>query len=125
MLFRSIELARERLGLFARSRMLADPTRLVQDRRLAIEQHGARLHRLATTSIERAAERLGAAVGRLEAGSPLKILARGYSVTSLAGGAAALTSTAGVEAGDTLVTQLADGRVWSTVTRADAGPLPR
>ena len=122
---RRIELARERLGLFARSRMLADPTRLVQDRRLAIEQHGARLHRLATTSIERAAERLGAAVGRLEAGSPLKILARGYSVTSLAGGAAALTSTAGVEAGDTLVTQLADGRVWSTVTRADAGPLPR
>lgn len=122
---RRIELARERLGLFAKSRMLADPTRLVQDRRLAIEQHAARLHRLATTSIARAAERLGAAVGRLEAGSPLKILARGYSVTSLAGNAAALTSTAAAKAGDTLVTQLSDGRVWSTVTRADAGPLPR
>ncbi len=122
---RRIELARERVGLFARSRVLADPSRLVQDRRAAIDQHASRLQRLASTSIERAAERLGAAVGRLEAGSPLKILARGYSVTSLAEGTVALTSTAGVKAGDTLVTQLSDGRVWSNVTRTDAGPMPR
>ncbi len=122
---RRIELARERVGLFARSRVLADPSRLVQDRRAAIDQHASRLQRLASTSIERAAERLGAAVGRLEAGSPLKILARGYSVTSLADGTVAMTSTAGVKAGDTLVTQLSDGRVWSNVTRTDAGPMPR
>jgi exodeoxyribonuclease VII large subunit len=122
---RRIELARERVGLFARSRVLADPSRLVQDRRAAIDQHASRLQRLASTSIERAAERLGAAVGRLEAGSPLKILARGYSVTSLAEGTVALTSTAGLKAGDTLVTQLSDGRVWSNVTKADAGPMPR
>ena len=122
---RRIELARERVGLFARSRVLADPSRLVQDRRAAIDQHASRLQRLASTSIERAAERLGAAVGRLEAGSPLKILARGYSVTSLAEGTVAMTSTAGVKAGDTLVTQLSDGRVWSNVTRTDAGPMPR
>jgi exodeoxyribonuclease VII large subunit len=115
----------ERVGLFARSRVLADPSRLVQDRRAAIDQHASRLQRLASTSIERAAERLGAAVGRLEAGSPLKILARGYSVTSLAEGTVAMTSTAGVKAGDTLVTQLSDGRVWSNVTRTDAGPMPR
>ena len=64
-----------------------------------------------------------ATVGRLEAGSPLKILARGYSVTSIEGRAAALNSMADVRPGDTLVTQLSDGRVWSTVNRADAAPL--
>ena len=122
-LTRRVELARERLGQFARSRALADPTRLVQDRRAALEQHAARLRRLTAATVDRAGERLRAAVGRLEAGSPLKILARGYSVTSIEGRAAALNSMADVRPGDTLVTQLSDGRVWSTVNRADAAPL--
>ena len=122
-LTRRVELARERLGQFARSRALADPTRLVQDRRAALEQHAARLRRLTAATVDRAGERLRAAVGRIEAGSPLKILARGYSVTSIEGRAAALNSMADVRPGDTLVTQLSDGRVWSTVNRADAAPL--
>jgi exodeoxyribonuclease VII large subunit len=118
---RRIDTARERLELFSRSRALLDPTRIIEDRRTAIEQHAARLHRLATAAADRAAERLRAATGRLEAGSPLKILARGYSVTSRPGGAA-LTSIARLEAGDELVTQLTDGLIWSTVQRIVESP---
>ena len=122
-LSRRIEMARERIGQYSRSRILADPLRLVRDRRSAIEQHATRLDRLGAAAIDRAAERLRAAVGRLEAGSPLKLLARGYSVTALAGSARTLTSVAGMKAGDALVTQLTDGRIWSTAGRIDMAPV--
>ena len=122
---RRIETARERIARFAGSRVLGDPTWLVRDRRAAIGQQAARLRRLALLAVDRAGERLRAAVGRLEAGSPLKLLARGYSVTSLDGRLGPLVSTSAVQPGDLLVTQLADGRVWSTASRivtASLGP---
>ena len=56
---------------------------------------------------------------RLEADSPLTILARGYSITSLAGSPSALTSAVGVGPSAELVTQLTDGRVWSRVERVE------
>ncbi len=118
---RRIETARERLDLLSRSRTLLDPSRIIDDRRTTVGQHADRLHRLAASAVDRAAERLRAATGRLEAGSPLKILARGYSVTTRPEGAA-LRSIAGLEAGDELVTQLTDGRIWSTVQRIVESP---
>lgn len=120
---RRVELARERLGQFARSRILADPARLVVDRRALVEERAGRLERLAGVAVDRAGERLRAAVARLEAGSPLKLLARGYSVTTTAGTTAPLTSVAAVAPGATLITQLVDGRVASTVTSIDTTPI--
>jgi exodeoxyribonuclease VII large subunit len=129
---RGVDLARERMLQAARSRVFADPERILRDRRTVVEQQSARLHRLARGAAERARERLGAAAGRLEAGSPIKLLARGWSVTWLndaepardtadADGPAAtalpLASVAGVEPGRLLVTQLADGRIRSRVER--------
>ena len=68
---------------------------------------------------------MAAAAARLEAGSPLKLLARGWSVTWLdtdgvgAGPApsAALKSVVGVRAGAAIVTQLSDGKIFSRVER--------
>jgi exodeoxyribonuclease VII large subunit len=120
---RRVEMARERLGQFARSRILADPARLVVDRRALVEERAGRLDRLARVAVDRAGERLGAAVARLEAGSPLKLLARGYSVTTTAGSTTPLTSVAAVAPGATLVTQLVDGRLESTVTSIDRTPI--
>jgi exonuclease VII large subunit len=111
----------------------------VRDRRAAVEQHAARLHRLAAAAVDRGRERLGAAAARLEAGSPIKLLARGWSVSWLAdvapaegadGGQpapvpAALKSVAGVVPGAGLVTQLSDGRIWSRVERTDDDALPQ
>jgi exodeoxyribonuclease VII large subunit len=127
---RGLDRARERVVQAARSRAFADPERIVRDRRLLVEQQAARLHRLARTTVERARERLVAATGRLEAGSPLKLLARGWSVTWLEPADPAtdpalaaeppLASIGGVGPGARLVTQLSDGRIHSRVERIAA-----
>jgi exodeoxyribonuclease VII large subunit len=56
---------------------------------------------------------------RLEGLSPLKILARGYSITTRLGAAQALRDAAELAAGDVLSTRLARGRVESRVTRTE------
>ena len=112
-----LELARERVVSLARSRIFADPSRLVRDRRDVLDQHARRLRRLAGRAVDRGRERLAAAAARLEAGSPLHLLARGWSVTWTDRDPASLRSVARLAPGDTLVTQLADGRIWSRVER--------
>jgi len=118
-----LELARERIQQLAQSRILSDPSWLIRDKRSSLEQDAARLKRLGTGALERAGERLRAAVGRLEGGSPLKLLSRGYSMTQShvdpddEADAMPLRSVASVTLGSTLVTHLADGRLWSRVER--------
>jgi exodeoxyribonuclease VII large subunit len=124
-LARRFELSRDRLTSLARSRMFADPSRLVRDRRDAIDRHAIRLLRLAGVVVERTGERVAAAAARLEAGSPVHLLARGWSVTRLEGHDAALKSTAGIAAGATLITQLTDGRLWSRVDRTTHDAIGR
>ena len=114
---RRVELARERVLQLARSRIFADPSRLVRDRRLALDQQATRLRRLAGAAVVRGRERLAAAAGRLDAGSPLHLLARGWSVTTRAGDRTALRSVAGLRVGDEIMTQLADGKLWSRLER--------
>ena len=119
---RSLRATRDRIDHLARAPIFADPNKVVRDRDSLVQQHAARLNRLVNTAIQRGRERLGAAVGRLEAGSPLKLLSRGYSVTSLAEnygkhGSTALRSTAGIDPEAIIVTHLADGRLWSRVER--------
>jgi exodeoxyribonuclease VII large subunit len=124
-LLRRLEMARDRIGQLARSRIFADPERLVRDRAATLDQQGARLHRLAAAAVDRGRERFAAAAARLEAGSPLKLLARGWSVTSLdtdgvtgqTKTSGALKSVAGVKPGTAIVTQLTDGKIWSRVER--------
>ncbi len=120
---RRVALARERMVQLARSRIFADPARLVGDRQAHLDQQALRLRRLATTACARAGERLAAAAGRLEAGSPLHLLARGWSVTRRSGTPAALRSVSGLTAGAALETIVADGRITSRVERIDHGGI--
>jgi exodeoxyribonuclease VII large subunit len=123
---RRVDTARDRVRQAARCRFFADPQRLVRERRAVLEQQGTRLGRLAGAAVARGRERLAAAAGRLEAGSPLKLLARGWTVTWLAREAdgtpagRALVSTEGVDVGARLVTQVTDGKIWSRVERTAA-----
>lgn len=121
-LTRRLRQARERVTLLGRSRILADPSRLVGDRRAMIEQQGLRLCRLTTAALDRARERLAAAAARLEAGSPLHLLARGWSVTWRRDDPTALRSVQGLAAGDSLTTRFVDGTVESRVVAVT--PLP-
>ncbi len=117
-LARRLESARERIGQLGRAAVFADPGRLVRDRRERVAAQGVRLRRLADLALERSAERLAAAAGRLEAASPLQLLARGWSLTWREDDRGrSLRSVAGLAAGTPLVTQLADGTIWSTVDR--------
>ncbi len=112
-LARRAETARDRLRQLAGSRIFADPTRIVRDRRDATDQQVVRLARQARVAVSRGRERLGAATARLEAGSPLRLLARGWSATFRDGDPSALRSVAGLRVGDPLVTRLADGQILS------------
>jgi len=123
-LLRRLATARERIAHLARSRFFADPERLIRDRRAALDEQAGRLRRLAAAAVDRGRERLAAAAARLEADSPLTILARGYSVTALAGSGSVLKSTSGVGPGAEIVTHLADGRLWSRVERITTDDSP-
>ena len=122
-LVRRLETARERLDRLAASRVLGDPAWIVRDRRATLDADAARLRRLVAAAVARAGERLGAAAGRLDAVSPLAVLSRGYSLCWLDDGTpaigTALQTTEGVRPGSTLVTQLASGRLTSTVDRVE------
>lgn len=124
-LVRRVADARARLDRHAASRVLAGCGWIVGDRRAALEAHDGRLHRLAVAAVERAGERCRAAAGRLEAVSPLAVLARGYSATwrldesgSERGGT--LVSVTGLRAGDRLLTLLSEGRIHSRVEGVEA-----
>jgi exodeoxyribonuclease VII large subunit len=118
-LTRRLEAARDRLTAAARSRIFGDPGLLVRERREAIDRQSLRLRRLTAAAVDRAGERVAAAAARLEAGSPLHLLARGWSLTMTEGDTAALHSVAGVRPGGGIVTQLTDGRLWSRVERVE------
>ncbi len=114
---RRVAAARDRLAAASRSRIFADPSCLVRDRRTAIDQHARRLPRLAGAAVERARERLAAAAARLDAGNPLRLLARGWSMTRTERDESSLRSIEGIRTGETLITQLTDGQLWSRVER--------
>jgi exodeoxyribonuclease VII large subunit len=122
-LTRRVAAARDRVVQLARSRIFADPGRLVRDRRAVVDQHAVRLVRLARAAVARAGERLAAGAGRLEAASPVHLLARGWSLTWRDDDRGrGLTTVAGIEPDTRLVTQLADGRLWSRVERIEFEP---
>jgi exodeoxyribonuclease VII large subunit len=66
---------------------------------------------------------VAAGAGRLEAASPVQLLARGWSLTWREDDRGrGLASVAGIDPGTELVTQLADGRLWSRVERSECDP---
>ena len=68
--------------------------------------------------IETARQRLESAVGRLEGLSPLKVLARGYSLTRRLDDLSVVRRPDQVVAGDWVLTQVSGGRVISRVESA-------
>lgn len=109
---------RERL-LRAEGAVAAWPARAALPLRLA---RAAAAERSAAERLERrlggARERLGALAGALSALDPLRVLARGYSVTWVEGSRSPLVDAAGVAPGDALRIVLARGQVRARVTES-------
>ncbi len=68
-------------------------------------------------TLERGDQHLQGLAGRLQALSPLAVLARGYSITLKLPIRRVVTSTAGLQVGDALETLVARGRLESKIIR--------
>ena len=82
-------------------------SRVLQERRAAADRMAAR--------IAAANEKLRIAAGRLEALSPLRVLARGYAIVTKEGETAPVTDAAALAAGDAVRVRLARGRASARV----------
>ena len=90
------------------------PMTLIDDRRQRVDELAEQTQRAIELQVERSQQRLAATAASLDALSPLKVLARGYSLTTDSEGAL-VSSVAPVETGQTLQTQLTDGTITSLV----------
>ncbi|MFQ5499981.1 MAG: exodeoxyribonuclease VII large subunit [Candidatus Zixiibacteriota bacterium] len=114
-----VENGREIIGGFLARPVFARPLDIVDQRR----QHLDSLWRVAAAAGKNCFDgyrnRLSLSVARLDAMSPLKILGRGYSVTRKIPGETLVGSIGDVQSGDSLETLLTNGRIISTVERAE------
>lgn len=107
---------RRRIDAVAAARVFRRPLERVHEAGLLVDEVGARLARAGSELLRAKGESLEHAAARLDALSPLKVLARGFSVTLRDG--RVLTRAADARPGDELRTILAEGEVRSRVTGA-------
>jgi exodeoxyribonuclease VII large subunit len=107
-------IARRHLDQLARSRLLRDPRSLLYDRSRRLDELDASAIRAVRRRLTAIKDRLAGTTARLESLSPLAVLARGYSVTSLASGQF-VRDSAQVEPGQAIVSRLAKGEITSRV----------
>lgn len=94
--------------------VLVRPEELLYSYFLQTDRLQERLQIALPQSIERERLKTGRLIARLDALSPLAVLARGYSLTERDG--RVLTDARQLVVGDTVKTRLAQGSFWSTVT---------
>jgi exodeoxyribonuclease VII large subunit len=115
LLLRNLDLARARLDELARRPCLRRPLERLRDEERRLDEWGDRLQRALRRRLLEARQRLDAHAARLEALSPLKVLARGYSLTRRLDDLAVIRTAGQVQGGDWIVTQVPDGRILSRV----------
>ena len=112
-LVNKIDLARSQLAALATATSLDRPIDMIRRHQQHLDELMMRMQSTASHRVEIAREQLGTFSGRLDALSPMGVLARAYSITLKNG--AAVSSAAEVKAGDRIETVLAKGRIESTV----------
>ncbi|QDU68024.1 exodeoxyribonuclease VII large subunit [Engelhardtia mirabilis] len=117
---RDLGRAGERLGSLANRLGRVSPRARVELWERRLSALAPRLEGGARTTLERADRRLALAAGTLDAISPLKVLARGYSITNDAAGVA-VRDGSDLSVGDELETRFARGSARSRVFAVDPG----
>ena len=111
---------RQQLDNLSSKRVLNDPTVYIDNRRLELDYRGEKLATALerqVTSKRRSFEKLGAS---LDAMSPLRVLARGYSITENSAGKP-VRSVREISEGDQLSVRLTDGRASCRVESITKG----
>ncbi len=111
---RRLTVARERLTQLADRPSLRKPLDRVHDAEQKLDDLSARLRRATDRRVTHSGDRLAALAGQLASLSPLNVLQRGYSLTTLPGGEL-LRSASATAPGEELRTRVADGVVVSRV----------
>ena len=105
----------DRLDNLARCRVFDNPAdRILGSRRMSLDLIDGRIERTGETLLERRRAELAEQAARLDALSPLAVLARGYSLTETENGEL-VRSAKRLAPGTRIVTRLADGSVTSRV----------
>ena len=113
-LSRQLKAARQHLDVLSRSPALRSPTGYIEQREKSLELLKNRLIAAQNQSITRKNQRYIAAVSKLDAMSPLKVLTRGYSMAQTEAGEV-LRSVRQVELGERISVLLSDGKLSATV----------
>ena len=113
-LSRQLKAARQHLNVLSQSPALRSPTGYIEQREKSLELLKNRLIAAQNQSITRKNQRYIAAVSKLDAMSPLKVLTRGYSIAQTEAGEV-LRSVRQVELGERVSVLLSDGKLSATV----------
>ena len=111
---RQLKAARQHLTVLSQSPALRSPTGYIEQRGKSLELLKNRLIAAQTRNITQKNQRYIAAVSKLDAMSPLKVLTRGYSMAQTEGGQV-LRSVQQVELGERIRISLSDGSLSATV----------
>ncbi|MBO6053957.1 MAG: exodeoxyribonuclease VII large subunit [Oscillospiraceae bacterium] len=112
---RKLAFYRQRLDHLSASRVLRSPGQYFADRRISLENLSIRLAGAQKGVVISARGELRRLASALDAMSPLKVLSRGYSLTTTADGAT-LKSVSQIEIGDSVEIRLPDGRLDAEIT---------
>lgn len=116
---RQLKGARQHLNVLAQSQALRSPTGYLEQRQKSLELLKNRLISLKNQHISRKNQAYIAAVSKLDAMSPLKVLTRGYAMAQTGDGHV-LRSVTQVEPGERITVSLSDGRLSATVMEKEA-----
>lgn len=112
-----LALARHELALLEQTRYFANPETLLHDAARELDELDARLAHHMAVRLEQAKGKLGGLSGTLDALSPLKVLARGYSLSTLKTKETetVIHSIREIQPDDEMTTRLVDGEIRSRV----------
>ena len=109
-----VQARKRQLQTLSASRALRSPATVLAEKQMRVDELWMRLQSAGQQMTERKKQMLGAAVGKLEALSPLAVLQRGYAVATDRDGGVA-TSASAFEVGQSMTVRFADGAVNATV----------
>ena len=117
-LMRQIKAARQQLSVLSRSSALCSPTGYLEQKTKNLEILKNRMTAAQNQSLGQKNARYIAAVSKLDAMSPLKVLTRGYAMAQTQDGSV-LRSVCQVELGERILISLSDGKLSATVMRKE------
>ncbi len=108
-----LKMMRKRLDDLSLRRVMQDPETYIDDKRLLLDRTRERMLSALDRELARRKNTYISYVSKLDALSPLKVLARGYSIAEKEDGKL-LHSKNDVAAGDKIIIRLSDGKVHCT-----------